>query len=190
MEMMDSDEAALLSRAAARDPEAFAAFYDRRAAAVFGLCLKMLGRREEAEDALQEIFLQAWRQAGRFNPAAGSPGAWLTVIARSRCLDRLRKRSVRRGTEEPLDLPGEDGERERPLAAPDVPALEALAAEESRSSARRALAALPAEQRAALEASFFGGLTQSEIAAKFGEPLGTIKTRMRRGLMKLAEALK
>lgn len=189
-DVMDPD-AALLSRAArAGDTQAFALFYDRHAGQVFGLCLRMLGRREEAEDALQEIFLQAWNQAGRYDPAVGAAGGWITVIARSRCLDRLRKRAVRKGTEEPLEIPSDDGDFLRPIASGETPVLEALETEEARARARKALAALPPEQRATLEASFYGGLSQSQIAAKFGEPLGTIKTRMRRGLLKLAEILR
>jgi RNA polymerase sigma-70 factor, ECF subfamily len=180
----------LLRRAAARDAAAFAAFYDRQAPRIFGLCLRMLSRREEAEDALQEAFLQAWRQASRFDPAAGAPGAWITVIARSRCLDRLRKRAVRRGTEEPLEVPGDEGDLLRPLPSGEAPALEALETAEARARAKAALASLPAEQRSALEASFYEGLSQSQIAARTGTPLGTVKTRMRRGLQKLAEMLR
>lgn len=170
-----------------RTAEAFSAFYDAHAPAVMGLCLRMLGRREEAEDAFQEAFAQAWRQADRFDPAAGAPGAWLAVIARSRCLDRLRKRRVRAGETplEPAVLAG--GTLEIP--APDVSALDVLGAAEDRERARRALAALPREQREALEAAYFEGLTQVEIAARTGTPLGTVKTRMRRGLMRLADLL-
>src|SRR5262245_22794813 len=125
-----TEDASWVRRAAGGDRDAFAAFYDRHAPAAFGLCLRMLGRRDEAEDALQEAFLQAWRQAGRYDPAVGSPGAWITAIARSRCLDRLRKRAVRRGTEEPLELPGDDGELERPIPSPERPVLDALETEE------------------------------------------------------------
>jgi RNA polymerase sigma-70 factor, ECF subfamily len=186
----DDDVQCLLRAARHRDASAFGAFYDRHAPFVFGLCMKMLSRREEAEDALQDVFLQAWRDASRFNPSIGSPGAWLTVIARSRCLDRLRRRSVRDARETALDVETEDGAWELPIASGEKPVLDALATEESRTAARRALDGLPPDQRAALEESFYGGLSQSEIAAKLGAPLGTIKTRMRLGLQKLAEALR
>jgi RNA polymerase sigma-70 factor (ECF subfamily) len=187
---MEPADAALLARAArAGDTAAFAIFYDRHAPQVMGLCLRMLGRREEAEDALQEAFLQAWNQAGRYDPAVGAAGGWITVIARSRCLDRLRKRAVRKGTEEPLEIPSEDGDLMRPIPSGETPVLDVLETEEARARARKALAALPAEQREALEASYFEGLSQSQVAAKLGQPLGTIKTRMRLGLRKLAEML-
>ncbi len=189
--MTGSDDVAQLLRAAQdRDAASFGAFYDRHAPFVFGLCLRMLGRREEAEDAIQEIFLQAWNQADRFKPSVGSPGAWITVIARSRCLDRLRRRQVRKALETPLETDEEGSDPMTSFASPETPVLDALENEENRARARQALSALPAEQRAALEAAFYEGLTQTQVAEKLGEPLGTIKTRMRLGLRKLAEALR
>ncbi len=184
------EDAALVQRMARdRDPEAFSAFYDRHAPRVFGLACRMLGRREEAEDLLQEIFLALWERAAAYDPAKGPVIAWVLVVARSRCLDRLRRRSLREDKERTIFSSEEEGDRLLALPEPGAPLLEVLAKAEGDAAVRRALESLPPPQRAALEAAAFEGLTQREIAEKTGEPLGTVKTRMRLGLMKLAEIL-
>lgn len=184
---LSTEDKQLAARMAQRDSRAFSALYDLHAPRVFGLCCRMLGRREEAEDALQEIFLALWEKASSYDPAKGPVIAWVLVIARSRCLDRLRRRSLRQDKEQTIY--SEDGDALLALAEPGAPALENLAALERDQEVRRALDMLPAPQRAALEAAYFDGLTQEEIAKKLNEPLGTVKTRMRLGLMKLAEIL-
>lgn len=162
----------LLRRIEAGDRAALAELYDQHAPLVNALCLRILRDRAEAEEVLQEVFLQAWRQAGRYDPARGSVASWLAVIARSRALDRLRRRAARReAPEEAIPV-----EVEMPRAA------EAIAV-------RDALRALPPTQRRALELAYYEGLTQVEIAARTGEPLGTVKTRMRTALLRLREAL-
>ena len=170
---------ALIDRIGKGDADALAFLYDRYASRVLGLTARILGDRDEAEDVLQEVFLQVWRTPRQFDSARGSAGTWLLILARSRAIDRLR--SLRRrghGRQVPIDAQpltsGEDLER---------------AAETSQEGAavRRALAELPDEQRRALELAYFGGYTQTEIAEMTGAPLGTVKTRLRQGMMKLRD---
>ncbi|MCM2255695.1 MAG: sigma-70 family RNA polymerase sigma factor [Vicinamibacteria bacterium] len=162
----------LLRRIEAGDRAALADLYDQHASLVNALCLRILRDRAEAEEVLQEVFLQAWRQAGRYDPARGSVTSWLAVIARSRSLDRLRRRAARR--EAPEDA--------IPVGVEMPRTAEAIAV-------RDALQALPPPQRRALELAYYEGLTQVEIAERTGLPLGTIKTRMRTALLRLREAL-
>ena len=162
----------LLHRLAAGDRRSLGEVYDRYAALVNGLVLRILRDRSDAEDVVQEVFVQVWKQAARFDPARGSLTAWICTIARTRALDRLRHRTSRR--EQTSDTALEASEAPRTE--------EALAV-------RKALEALSAEQRRALELAYYEGLTQTEIAARLGEPLGTIKTRIRTGLMRLRDLL-
>jgi RNA polymerase sigma-70 factor (ECF subfamily) len=161
-----------MRRLADGDRAALGEFYDRYAGLVNALSLRILRDRPDAEDVVQEVFLQAWRQAARFDPARGTPEAWLCTIARSRALDRLRKRVARR----------EDGEDVAPPPT-DTPRNEDVLA------VRAALSGLSEAQRRALELAYYEGLTQTEIAARLGQPLGTVKTRMRTALMRLRQAL-
>lgn len=169
---------------ARRESDAFAAFYDRHAPRVMALLCRMLGQRAEAEDALQETFWQVWRQAGRHDPARGSPVAWVVQIARSRAVDRLR-RARARGRHEAG--PVEDLKDRLPASgrAGD----EVLLAHESEQAVRRRLGGLPPEQQEAIRLAFFDGLTHHEISDRLQTPLGTIKTRIRLGMRKLREAL-
>lgn len=163
---------ALLDRLAAGDHAALGEVYDRYAGLVNGLALRILRNTAEAEEVIQEVFLQIWRQAVRFDPARGSAEAWICTIARTRALDRLRRRTSRR--EESVEaIPG----------ASDTPkTVEAIAV-------HKALDTLSADQRTALELAYFEGLTQSEIAARLGEPLGTVKTRIRTAMIRLRDVL-
>ena len=162
----------LVRRLAAQDQSALAEFYDRFAPLVNALALRILRDSSDAEDVVQEVFLQAWRQAERFDPARGSPEAWLCTIARTRAIDRLRRRSSRR----------EQPEESAPPPAGSPRNEEALAV-------RAAIAGLSEDQRRALELAYYEGLTQTEIATRLGEPLGTIKTRIRTAMIRLREAL-
>jgi len=170
--MADPLSESLLRRLTAGDRRALGEVYDRYAALVNGLVLRILRNRSEAEDVVQEVFVQVWKQAARFDPGRGSPTAWICTIARSRALDRLRQSTSRR--EEASDTAPEGSEAPRTE--------EVLAV-------RKALEALSAEQRKALELAYYEGLTQAEIAARLGEPLGTIKTRMRTALIRLRDLL-
>jgi len=166
----------LISRIRAGDEDALAALHDRYAPVVYSVALRVLGETTQAEDILQEIFLQLWRNPQRFDASRGSLGAWLAVIARHRAIDSLRRRHPETDIEDVVVAVDSNLEQtaERNIAIAKV---------------RTAVDHLPAEQRKPLEMAFFQGLTHSEIAAKTGEPLGTIKTRIRAALFALRKVL-
>lgn len=171
------DPISLIHRIGAQNRDAFSQFYDRFSPIVYSLALRMLRAQSDAEDLLQEVFLQVWRQATAYNVDRGSPEAWLINIARSRAIDKLR--SIRR-RERSFVL------TEDPAAAESPDNVEISAGEsETRLIMNSALANLPAAQRRVLELAYFDGLSQTEIAARLAEPLGTIKTRMRSALQRL-----
>ena len=176
-EISDNDLLRAVSRG---DERALAAIYDRYRLILFGLILRILHDRQEAEDVLQEAFLQVWRRAADFDESRGRAFTWLVTIARSRALDRLRALGSRAKLAEEV---GHSPREEAGDAAED-----ALKSEQG-TIVRQALAELPEEQRRTLFLAYFEGLTQTEIAARLGDPLGTVKTRMRSGLMKLRELL-
>ena len=157
------------------DEQAMAQLYDRYSPIVYSVALRVLGDAGAAEDILQEVFLQLWRSPDLFDATRGSLPGWLAVIARNRAIDSLRKRR-----------PESDITDVVVSVEPDL----AAKAEWSRTAEkiRGALGGMPAAQRSALEMAFFDGLTHTEIAQKTGEPLGTIKTRIRTGLMILRKA--
>ena len=171
--MTDSPGRSALQRLAAGDARALAEFYDLHSSLAYGLALRILRERTEPEDAVQEAFVQVWRQAARYDPERGTPEAWLCAIVRTRAIDRLRRRVSRR--EQPDD-PGA-------VPASRTPARENVLA------VRKALETLSADQRRALELAYYEGLTQSEIAARLNEPLGTVKTRIRTAMIRLREEL-
>jgi len=166
----------LMARVCAGDELALAAIYDRYSGVVYGVALRVVADTSAAEDILQEVFIQLWRNPASFDGRRGNLGAWLAVIARNRAIDAVRKRRHEIDVDEiviPVECELADETERRRMAA----------------SAREKMAAMPAAQRTALEMAFFEGLTHSEIAAKTGEPLGTIKTRIRSGLLALRECL-
>lgn len=182
---VDSEDQALVQRMANGDDQALGVLYDRWHAVVHGVVARMLRQAEDVEDVVEETFWQAWRQASRFDRSRGAVQTWLLTIARSRALDRVR--ALRRRREEPLE--GDDGQLVVQQAAEGDPGLDAEASERRR-IVGAALSGLPAEQREALELGYFGGLSQTEIAERTGQPLGTVKTRMRLALQKLRSQLK
>lgn len=170
----------LLKAVARGDEQALAQLYDNYRVILFGLLVRILNSREEAEDVLQEVFLQVWRRAKDFDETRGKPFTWLVTLARSRGIDRLRslgardriaQASVREASEEISDAASDTFQSER------------------RALVTSALAQLPEEQKRPLVLAYFDGLTQSEIAVKLEAPLGTVKTRMRAGMIKLRELL-
>jgi RNA polymerase sigma-70 factor (ECF subfamily) len=162
------------------DEQALACLYDRYRGILFGLLVRILNSREEAEDVLQEVFLQVWRRAADFNELRGKPFTWLVTLSRSRGIDRLRSLGAReRAATASASNPEE--------AVSD--ASEDAYKSEQRGIVARALKQLPDDQKVALVLAYFEGLTQSEIAARLGAPLGTVKTRMRSGMIKLQELL-
>ena len=170
---------------AAGDEGALGALYDRWQALVHSVALQITGDRDDAEEVVEETFWQAWRQAGRYAEERGSISTWLTMIARSRALDRVRAR--RRAREEVLgDLPERsDAEAEDAPASP----LQSTEQAETRRIIEEAVAKLPPEQRQTVELAYFRGMSQTEIAEALGQPLGTVKTRARLALQKLRDAL-
>lgn len=165
------------------DHRALGELYDRHARLLYSLALRIVRERADAEDVLQEAFSQAWRQASRFEAGRGSVAGWLVTVMRSRALDRLRQRRVQ---------PAGVADFERVAHNVPDPALGLdlqLVTAEQAERVRHALAALPDEQRVPLELAYYEGLSQSEIAATLGVPLGTIKTRMRQTLRRLRDAL-
>ena len=169
---------ALLDRIVARDEQAVAELYDRHHRLLFGLILRILRDRSEAEEVLQEVFVLVWTRAETYNVALGSPAAWLVRIARNRGIDRLRANNVRVRAVEAAPLP----------VAADSPETRAALSEQQRAVAC-ALESLPQDQRVLIEQAYFLGLTQSELAERFKLPLGTVKTRIRTGMMALREQL-
>jgi RNA polymerase sigma-70 factor (ECF subfamily) len=172
--------AALIARIAQGDREAFGRFYDALAPLAFGLIRRLLPDRDSAADVLQDVFWEIWREAPRYDPRRGSPEAWVTVRARARAIDQLR--AVRRRDRVIAPMP-EGLEIGQPSA--ENPA-EAAA---ERGLLNAALSELPEAQRRVIELAFFDGLSHSEIAVRLGEPLGTVKSRMRLGMERLRSAL-
>ncbi|HEY1807350.1 MAG TPA: sigma-70 family RNA polymerase sigma factor [Acidobacteriaceae bacterium] len=173
-------DAALVEQMTAGDESALAALYDRYAGVLYGLLLRILKDTHAAEEVLQDLFLQLWRTASRFDASRGSMTAWLMVIARNRAISRLRRGNRHAVVDDPEGFLLE--------SAPDPANLEDEA--ERRQLAgrlRAAMASLPGEQREALELAYFEGMTQTEIAERTGAPLGTVKSRVRAALQSLRQ---
>ena len=169
----------LLKAVAAKNDAALGQLYDRYRLILFGVLMRILNNREEAEDVLQEVFLQVWRRAVDFDENRGRPFTWLVTLARSRGIDRLRSLASR-------ERVAVAGASEMPDEVSDA-AADAIRSERV-GAVNSALADLPEDQRKPLVLAYFDGLTQSEIATKLGVPLGTVKTRMRTAMIKLRES--
>jgi RNA polymerase sigma-70 factor (ECF subfamily) len=169
----------LLARLQRREPEALAELYDQYGGMVYRLIARIVRDNGIAEDLVQETFLRAWNRAGTFDAERGAAGPWLLAIARNRALDYLRAQG--RHTNNTIEL----NETERPALFVDFPA-EALNFDLAR-QVKRALERLGAQQREAIELAYFEGMSQSEIAERMGQPLGTVKTWMRRAMIQMRE---
>ncbi len=168
----------LLHRVAAHDEPAFARLYDILARPLFSVALRILQDPSAAEEVVQDAFTQIWERAGTYDPQSGKPLTWALVLTRNRAIDRLRSRQrFNRLVESYMELGPAALTETRPGSGGE------LVARESVDTVRRALIELPADQRQAIELAFFLGLTQSEIAAQQSLPLGTVKARIRRGLL-------
>jgi RNA polymerase sigma-70 factor (ECF subfamily) len=180
----------LVERMQAGDEQALSVFYGRWFPVVSALVSRILKSADDVEDVVEETFWQAWRQANRFAADRGSVQTWVLTIARSRALDRLR--ATRRLREDTMDDAGtpDAGVSSAGATLPSAsdPSLDAEHAER-RQLVVAALNELPREQREALELGYFGGLSQTEIAERTGQPLGTVKTRMRLAMLKLRDRL-
>lgn len=172
----DSADAVLIARIRSGDPQGMAALYDRYSGVVYAVALRVLADPAAAEDVLQDVFMQLWRNPGAFDSSRGSLGPWLAVIARNRSIDALRKRRPECDVEDVVIAVDADLEG----AAARSRAVEKI---------RGALGRMPPPQRRALEMTFFEGLTHSEISSRTGEPLGTVKTRIRAGLLALRKVV-
>ncbi len=176
-------DAALLRRVADRKPEALGILYNRYASTLLALGARILGGVPEAEEVLQEVFLHVWNHAERYDAGRSSVSTWLILIGRSRAIDRLRTRKVVERTHETA------AKRDPAVhASPEGP--ESVFVHERRERVRGEMEKLPPEQRQVLDMAFYEGLSQSEIAAKAGLPLGTVKTRTLLAMKKLRSALR
>jgi RNA polymerase sigma-70 factor (ECF subfamily) len=168
----------LLQRIAAGDHAAIGELYDRYSALMFGVIMRILRSRSDAEEVLQEVFMRVWSRAEMYDERLGSPAPWLVRIARNRAIDRLRARRPLVVLDDDPDA--RDGEAAEASAAPTPEVLAVTS--QTGEAVRSALAVLPTEQRALIEAAFYEGYTHSELADRFGLPLGTVKTRIRTGM--------
>jgi RNA polymerase sigma-70 factor (ECF subfamily) len=178
-----ADDLSLLQRIAARDGAALAELYDRHSRLAFAIIRRIVQSPSDAEEVLQETFVRVWSRAETYDARLGSPAAWVVRIARNRAIDRVRARQARAGVNAPVPAVV-DAAAARELPSHDTPE-SVLHATYAARALRGAVAGLPAAQRILIEAAFFEGYTHQELAARFGVPLGTVKTRIRNGLLSL-----
>ena len=171
-----------VSQIVQEDESALAQLYDASSPLVYGLAQRILGDAGAAEEVTLDVYLQVWKQANRFDPVRGRVSTWLMTMARSRAIDKLRGRAQELSQAETLEAVAETRSEN-----PDPEQSAAVAQQQAQ--VRKALSTLSEEQRRAIELAFFNGLSQNEIALKLNEPLGTIKTRIRNGMLKLRELL-
>lgn len=179
----NAEDVALIRRMCDADETALGALYDRWVRSLYSLVFHLLKDADEAEDVVEETFWQAWRKASSYEPSRGAVSTWLLTIGRRRALDRLRARGRRR--EESMTQLGGLAD----VASPSPDPSQATEGSERRAHVQAALRGLPDEQREVLELGYFQGLSQTEIAEMTGQPLGTVKTRMRLAMQKLREPL-
>jgi RNA polymerase sigma-70 factor (ECF subfamily) len=174
----------LIERIRGGERAAFVAFYDRYSPLLLSVAARVLGERKEAEDVLQEVMLVIWSKSGDYDPQLGTLSSWAVAVTRNKALDRLRARTRRLRLTEEAAVLAEDADNTSFPSANEV-----LHGRERAELLRDAMQSLPADQRVAIELAFFTGLSQSDIAARLQQPLGTIKARIRRGMLRLRETL-
>jgi len=186
---VQTPDSALVAQVGAGDERALGELYDRYGGMAFSLACAIVVERADAEEVVADAFAQVWRSASGFEPARGSVPAWLATIVRTRALDLVRSRKRRARVLEEAAVVTDEGETLVLAPTSESPDRSAEITEAS-TIVRKSLAELPPAQRRVIELAYFGGLSQSEIAAELSEPLGTVKTRMRAGMEKLRQALR
>jgi RNA polymerase sigma-70 factor (ECF subfamily) len=179
----NQDAVALIERIRGGERAAFIGFYDRYSPLLFSVA-RVLGDRKEAEDVLQEIMLVIWNKSGDYDPQLGTLSSWAVALTRNKALDRLRARTRRLRLIEEAAIMAEDSDATSYPSANEI-----VHGRERAELLREAMKDLPADQRMAIELAFFTGLSQTDIAARLQQPLGTIKARIRRGMLRLREQL-
>ena len=179
----DQDWIELIKKVSEGDQSALATLYDATNRLIFGLIVRILGDRATAEEVLLDVYTQVWRQAASYDRKRGAPLAWFMTIARSRAIDRLRSGKKEQQSKEPLDSIGEVKDTNQSPEQNTV-------LSERKNLVRSALDKLSPEQREVIELAYYSGLSHSEIATQLGQPLGTVKTRTRLGMIKLREMLR
>jgi RNA polymerase sigma-70 factor (ECF subfamily) len=178
------EDAGLVSLISAGDEEAFLRFYEKFSRPLYSMLMKILGNAQDAEEVLQLAFLQVWKRAATFQPGRASVFTWLVIITRSKAVDRIRQRQRQNRLVE-------EAAQEAPVQTSSfIPDSAQVIQHEQREAIRRALEQIPGDQREAIEMAFFQGLTQNEISTALGAPLGTVKARIRRGMLRLRDCLK
>ncbi len=177
-------EIALLRRVATGDRRAFDELYDRFSGMLFSTAYRVLNNQQAAEDVLQDVFVQIWEKAPLYDPSRGKPMTWAVTLTRNKAIDRLRSTQRRSRLQDDVQRESETFEQ-----FDDRSSFDAVVSGETGKLVREALQKLSPDQREAIELAFFSSLTQNEIAERLGEPLGTVKARIRRGMMKLRDVL-
>ena len=172
----------LLAKVAQGSEDALGLVYDQTSSHVYGLAIRVLNDPSMAEEVTLDVYMQVWKHASQFDRRRGKPMVWLAVLARSRAIDRLRVGQKEREGRQSLDVIGEQAAT---FGNPE----ESTVSNQQCRVVQQALATISAEQRQVIEMAYFGGMTQREIAAEIGEPLGTVKTRVRLGMIKLRHIL-
>jgi RNA polymerase sigma-70 factor (ECF subfamily) len=181
-----SIDPALLASIVKGDEQAFSQLYDHSSTLLYTLAFRILGSQEEADELLQDVYLEVWRKVARYDIGRGTPIAWLITLTRSRAIDRLRARAVRGGK---ATMPLDDAVSSR-LADLGPSPYETQADQELRIAVGTAITSLPAAQQQAIELAYYEGLSHNEIAARLNQPLGTVKTRIKLGMSKLRDSLR
>jgi RNA polymerase sigma-70 factor (ECF subfamily) len=179
------DEIELLKRVGQGDRGSFEALYDRFSRVLFSTAYRVLNNQEAAEDVLQDVFIQIWEKAPLYDPARGKPMTWAITLTRNKAIDRLRSTQRRSRLQDELQQESETVEQ-----FDDKSSFDAVSSVETAEMVREAVKKLSKDQREAIELAFFSSLTQTEISERLKQPLGTVKARIRRGMMKLKELLR